>query len=79
VVLRRQGHSLAEIAGQTGLHPDSVRRVLRTLARQLAFKGQESEVRGRKSEVRGQRSEVESQTSEAGSQEDEPPTLALDL
>ena len=35
--LRRQGYSLAEIAERTGLHPDSVRRVLRTLARQLAF------------------------------------------
>jgi len=37
LVLRRQGHTLAEIAAQTGLHPDSVRRILRTLARQLAF------------------------------------------
>jgi RNA polymerase sigma factor (sigma-70 family) len=37
--LRRQGHSLAEIAARTGLHPDSVRRILRTLARQLAFEG----------------------------------------
>jgi RNA polymerase sigma-70 factor (ECF subfamily) len=35
--LRRQGHSLAEIAARTGLHPDSIRRILRTLARQLAF------------------------------------------
>lgn len=35
--LRQQGHTLAEIAAQTGLHPDSVRRILRTLARQLAF------------------------------------------
>src|SRR5216110_2074463 len=35
--LRRQGYSLAEIADRTGLHPDSVRRILRTLARQLAF------------------------------------------
>ena len=35
--LRRQGYSLAEIAERTGLHPDSVRRILRTLARQLAF------------------------------------------
>jgi RNA polymerase sigma-70 factor (ECF subfamily) len=35
--LRRQGHSLAEIAAQTGLHADSVRRILRALARQLAF------------------------------------------
>jgi RNA polymerase sigma factor (sigma-70 family) len=35
--LRRQGYSLAEIAQRTGLHPDSVRRILRTLARQQAF------------------------------------------
>jgi RNA polymerase sigma-70 factor (ECF subfamily) len=37
VRLRRKGHSLAEIAAQTNLHPDSIRRILRTLARQLAF------------------------------------------
>jgi RNA polymerase sigma-70 factor (ECF subfamily) len=37
LALRRQGYSLAEIAARTGLHPDSVRRILRTLARQLAF------------------------------------------
>jgi RNA polymerase sigma factor (sigma-70 family) len=35
--LRRQGYSLAEIADRTKLHPDSVRRILRTLARELAF------------------------------------------
>ena len=35
--LKRQGYSLAEIAERTSLHPDSVRRILRTLARQLAF------------------------------------------
>jgi RNA polymerase sigma-70 factor (ECF subfamily) len=35
--LKRQGHSLAEIADATGLHPDSVRRILRELARQMAF------------------------------------------
>jgi RNA polymerase sigma-70 factor (ECF subfamily) len=35
--LRRQGYSLAEIAARTGLHPDSIRRILRTLARTLAF------------------------------------------
>src|SRR5262249_62099484 len=40
--LKRQGYCLAEIAEQTGLHPDSVRRILRTLARQLAFGGQSS-------------------------------------
>jgi RNA polymerase sigma factor (sigma-70 family) len=35
--LRRQGYSLVEIGQKTGLHPDSVRRILRTVARQLAF------------------------------------------
>jgi RNA polymerase sigma-70 factor (ECF subfamily) len=35
--LKRDGYSLAEIAERTGLHPDSVRRILRTLARQMAF------------------------------------------
>ena len=38
VTLRRQGYSLAEIAEQTGLHPDSIRRILRILAREMAFK-----------------------------------------
>jgi RNA polymerase sigma factor (sigma-70 family) len=37
VELRRQGYLLAEIARRTDLHPDSIRRILRTLARQLAF------------------------------------------
>jgi hypothetical protein len=37
LALKRQGYALAEIAQRTGLHPDSVRRILRTLARQLAF------------------------------------------
>jgi RNA polymerase sigma-70 factor (ECF subfamily) len=37
IELRREGHSLGEIAARTDLHPDSVRRILRTLARQLAF------------------------------------------
>jgi RNA polymerase sigma factor (sigma-70 family) len=37
LALRRQGYALAEIAAHTGLHTDSVRRILRTLARQLAF------------------------------------------
>jgi RNA polymerase sigma-70 factor (ECF subfamily) len=40
--LKRQGYSLAEIGERTGLHPDSVRRILRTLARQLAFERQGS-------------------------------------
>jgi DNA-binding CsgD family transcriptional regulator len=47
--LRRQGYSLAEIAQRTGLHPDSVRRILRTLARQLAFDGQQAQVSGQES------------------------------
>jgi RNA polymerase sigma-70 factor (ECF subfamily) len=34
--LRRHGYTLTDIADRTGLHPDSVRRVLRTLARDLA-------------------------------------------
>ncbi len=42
LTLRRQGYALAEIAERTGLHPDSVRRILRTLARQMAFDSQES-------------------------------------
>ena len=36
--LKRQGFSLAEIAERTGMHQDSVRRILRTIARQLAFR-----------------------------------------
>lgn len=35
--LKRQGLSLQEIAGHTGLHADSIRRILRTLARRLAL------------------------------------------
>jgi RNA polymerase sigma factor (sigma-70 family) len=35
--LRREGHSLAEIAASTGLHRDSVRRILRALAGHVAF------------------------------------------
>jgi DNA-directed RNA polymerase specialized sigma24 family protein len=38
--LKRDGYSLAEIAERTGLHPDSIRRILRTLARAMAFDGQ---------------------------------------
>jgi len=38
--MRKQGFSLDEIAAGTGLHEGSVRRILRTLARQLAFPGQ---------------------------------------
>jgi RNA polymerase sigma factor (sigma-70 family) len=41
--LKRQGHSLAEIGERIGLHPDSVRRILRTLARNMAFKRGRSE------------------------------------
>jgi len=36
--LRREGIPLAEIAARTGLHPGSIRRILRDLARRLAFK-----------------------------------------
>lgn len=36
--LKRQGLSLQEIAGHTGLHEDSIRRILRNLARQLALR-----------------------------------------
>jgi RNA polymerase sigma-70 factor (ECF subfamily) len=35
--LKREGVPLAEIGARTGLHPDSIRRILRNLARQLAF------------------------------------------
>jgi RNA polymerase sigma factor (sigma-70 family) len=38
--LRRQGYTHSEIAQRTGLHADSVRRILRLLARKLAFTGQ---------------------------------------
>jgi RNA polymerase sigma-70 factor (ECF subfamily) len=34
--LKRQGYSLAEIAQRTGLHPDSIRRILRRLTLRLA-------------------------------------------
>jgi RNA polymerase sigma factor (sigma-70 family) len=34
--LRRQGYSMAEIGARTGFHPDSVRRILRALARKQA-------------------------------------------
>ena len=35
--LKRDGHSLDEIAARTGLHPSSVRRILYDLARRLAL------------------------------------------
>src|SRR5437868_10170720 len=35
--LRREGVPLAEIAARTGLHPGSIRRILRELARKMAF------------------------------------------
>jgi RNA polymerase sigma-70 factor (ECF subfamily) len=38
VRLKRDGLSLDEIAARVGLHPDSVRRVLRELARRVAFR-----------------------------------------
>lgn len=37
--LKRQGLGLTDIAARTGLHPDSVRRVLRGVARKLALAG----------------------------------------
>jgi RNA polymerase sigma-70 factor (ECF subfamily) len=37
LLLRREGFSLEEIAAQTGLHEDSIRRILRDLRRRLAF------------------------------------------
>jgi RNA polymerase sigma-70 factor (ECF subfamily) len=37
--LKRDGLSLEEIAGRTGLHPSSVRRILYDLARRVAAKG----------------------------------------
>ena len=36
--LRRAGVPLPEIAARTGLHPGSIRRILRDLARKMAFK-----------------------------------------
>jgi DNA-binding IclR family transcriptional regulator len=44
--LRRDGYLLTEIAERTGLHCDSIRRILRTLARQLAFRGSETATTG---------------------------------
>ncbi len=40
--LKRQGMPLAEIAGRTGLHEGSVRRLLYDLAKRLAARGQRS-------------------------------------
>jgi RNA polymerase sigma-70 factor (ECF subfamily) len=40
--LKRQGLLLDEIANRTGLHEGSVRRILRRLARQLAFESSEA-------------------------------------
>jgi len=37
LLLRREGVPLAEIAARTGLHPGSIRRILRDLARRIAF------------------------------------------
>jgi RNA polymerase sigma factor (sigma-70 family) len=37
VYLRRDGHSCEEIGERTGLHPGSIRRILRQLARRVAF------------------------------------------
>jgi len=35
--MKRRGFALDQIAQRTGLHEDSIRRILRNLARQLAF------------------------------------------
>jgi len=40
--LKRQGHSIVEIAARTGLHEGSVRRILYDLARRLGFQQQEA-------------------------------------
>jgi RNA polymerase sigma-70 factor (ECF subfamily) len=41
--LKREGRPMAEIVARTGLHEDSIRRILRNLARQLASRqGQDS-------------------------------------
>lgn len=42
LALKRQGLPLAEIAARTGLHEDSVRRIVRTLARRFALRDTES-------------------------------------
>jgi RNA polymerase sigma factor (sigma-70 family) len=39
VVYRREGYTPSEIAARTGLHVDSIRRILRTLARRLTSEG----------------------------------------
>jgi RNA polymerase sigma factor (sigma-70 family) len=39
VLLRRLGHTCSEIAEETGMHPGSVRRVLRQLACRIAYDG----------------------------------------
>ena len=54
--LKRDGYSLAEIAERTGFHPDSVRRILRTLARQLAFEQEETGNREQEAGVRTEES-----------------------
>jgi RNA polymerase sigma factor (sigma-70 family) len=43
--LKRQGLTLGEIASRTGLHPDSIRRILRQLARRLALRQPGTSVR----------------------------------
>lgn len=41
--LKRDGLSVAEIAARIGLHPDSIHRILRQLARRLALRGAATE------------------------------------
>jgi DNA-directed RNA polymerase specialized sigma24 family protein len=43
LALGRNGHSLAEIAGRAGLHPDSVRRIPRIIAGRLASEQEAAE------------------------------------
>jgi RNA polymerase sigma factor (sigma-70 family) len=44
--LKRQGHSLAEIAARTGLHEGSIRRILRALAGKFAVRAKAFPVSG---------------------------------
>jgi DNA-binding IclR family transcriptional regulator len=37
--MKREGRSVAEIAAHTGLHPDSIHRILRQLAKRLTLRG----------------------------------------
>lgn len=43
LTLRREGHSLDEIASRTGMHEGSVRRIIRRLSRDLALRAKPTE------------------------------------